>query len=87
MAPLELKVTIIYPATEKHISKYSTHARFLLEETADDYRSVTLPHLEQEQLSLEVSSSLSIIYSQADDLLVLLPPRVEWLLSECMPVR
>ncbi|XP_019548289.2 m7GpppX diphosphatase isoform X2 [Aedes albopictus] len=49
----QLKVTIIYPATEKHISKYSAHARFLLEETADDYRSVTLPHLEQEQLSLE----------------------------------
>lgn len=49
----QLKVTIIYPATEKHIAKYSAHARYLLEETADDYQSVTLPHLEQEQLSLE----------------------------------
>ncbi|EAT39462.1 AAEL008733-PA [Aedes aegypti] len=49
----QLKVTIVYPATEKHISKYSAHARYLVEETADDYQSVTLPHLEQEQLSLE----------------------------------
>lgn len=49
----QLKVTIIYPASEKHISKYSAHARYIVEETADDYRSVTLPHLEQEQLSLE----------------------------------
>lgn len=49
----QLKVTIIYPATEKHISKYSAHARYLVEETADNYQSVTLPHLEREQLSLE----------------------------------
>lgn len=48
-----LKVSIIYPASEKHISKYSAHARYLVEETVHDYRSVTLPHLEQEQLSLE----------------------------------
>lgn len=57
---LELKVTIIYPASEKHISKYSAHARYLVEETVHDYRSVTLPHLEQEQLSLEVSAGLMI---------------------------
>lgn len=49
----QLKVTIIYPATEKHIAKYSAHARYLVEETASDYQSVTLPHLQQEQLSLE----------------------------------
>lgn len=49
----QLKVSIIYPASEKHISKYSAHARYLVEETVHDYRSVTLPHLEQEQLSLE----------------------------------
>ncbi|XP_065082943.1 m7GpppX diphosphatase [Ochlerotatus camptorhynchus] len=49
----QLKVTIIYPASKQHISKYSAHARYLVEETVHDYRSVTLPHLEQEQLSLE----------------------------------
>lgn len=49
----QLKVTIIYPAAEKHIVKYSVQNRYLIEETADLYKSVTLPHLEQGQLSLE----------------------------------
>lgn len=49
----QLKVTIIYPASEKHIVKFSAQAKYLVEETANDYQTVTLPHLEQEQLSLE----------------------------------
>lgn len=49
----QLKVTIIYPATEKHIVKFSAQPKYLVEETAQDYQTVTLPHLEQEQLSLE----------------------------------
>ncbi|EDS26989.1 histidine triad protein member [Culex quinquefasciatus] len=49
----QLKVTIIYPASEKHIVKFAAQQKFLLEETAADYQTVTLPHLEQEQLSLE----------------------------------
>lgn len=34
--------------------KFAAQQKFLLEETAADYQTVTLPHLEQEQLSLEV---------------------------------
>lgn len=49
----QLKVTIIYPASEKHIVKFSAQPKHLLEETARDYQTVTLPHLEREQLSLE----------------------------------
>lgn len=49
----QLKVTIIYPATEKHIVKFETQTKHLVEETAEDYRTVTLPHLEEEQFSLE----------------------------------
>lgn len=49
----QLKVTIIYPASEKHIVKFSAQPKHLLEETAHDYQTVTLPHLEREQLSLE----------------------------------
>lgn len=49
----QLKVTIIYPASEKHIVKFSAQPKHLLEETAQDYQTVTLPHLEREQLSLE----------------------------------
>ncbi|XP_058117049.1 m7GpppX diphosphatase [Anopheles ziemanni] len=48
-----LKVTIVYPAAEKHIVKYSVQKRFFIEETADLYKRITLPHLEQGQLSLE----------------------------------
>lgn len=48
-----LKVTIIYPASEKHIVKFAAQPKYLLEESATDYQTVTLPHLEQEQLSLE----------------------------------
>ncbi|XP_053684593.1 m7GpppX diphosphatase [Sabethes cyaneus] len=49
----QIKVTIIYPATEKHIIKFSTQKKYLLEETARDYQTVTLPHIQREQLSLE----------------------------------
>lgn len=49
----QLKVTIIYPASEKHIIKFSAQPKHLLEETAQAYQTVTLPHLEREQLSLE----------------------------------
>ncbi|XP_055595482.1 m7GpppX diphosphatase [Uranotaenia lowii] len=49
----QLKVTIIYPANEKLIVKYSAQEIYLIEETAHDYQTVTLPHLNQEQLSLE----------------------------------
>lgn len=49
----QLKVTIIYPASEKHIVKFAAQAKYLVEETSADYQTVTLPHLEQEQLSLE----------------------------------
>lgn len=49
----QLKVTIIYPASEKHIVKFSAQPKHLLEEAAQDYQTVTLPYLEREQLSLE----------------------------------
>ncbi|XP_058831774.1 m7GpppX diphosphatase [Topomyia yanbarensis] len=49
----QIKVTIVYPASEKHIAKYSAQTKYLVEETALDYQTVTLPHLKQEQLSLE----------------------------------
>uniref|UniRef100_A0A182PM18 m7GpppX diphosphatase n=1 Tax=Anopheles epiroticus TaxID=199890 RepID=A0A182PM18_9DIPT len=48
-----LKVSIICPASEKHIVKHTAQARFMIEETIEQYNTITLPHLEQEQLSLE----------------------------------
>ena len=55
--PLKLnpiKATIIYPATEKHIAKYSTRQPHLLDETIDIYNSVTLPHITDSKLDFEV---------------------------------
>jgi len=49
-----LKTTLIYPATEKHIAKYSCTQAFLITETADDYTDITLPYLESERFSLDV---------------------------------
>ncbi|XP_035896874.1 m7GpppX diphosphatase-like isoform X2 [Anopheles stephensi] len=48
-----LKVSIIYPASEKHIVKHTAQHRYMVDETAERYRNITLPHLDQEQLSLE----------------------------------
>jgi Uncharacterized conserved protein len=49
-----LKVTVIHPATEKHIGKYTSQEIHLIEETAELYKSVTLPFLEKEKFSIQV---------------------------------
>ena len=51
----DLKVTIIYPATEKHITKFSAQDIFIFEESPEAYKNITLPHIEKEQFSLDVS--------------------------------
>jgi len=48
-----LKASLIYPATEKHISKYLSQEIFVVEETGDDYRSITLPYLEADRFSVQ----------------------------------
>ncbi|XP_053659974.1 m7GpppX diphosphatase [Anopheles marshallii] len=48
-----IKVSIIYPACEKHIVKHCAQLRYMVDETIEQYKSITLPHLEREQLSLE----------------------------------
>ncbi|XP_037034086.1 m7GpppX diphosphatase isoform X2 [Bradysia coprophila] len=48
-----IKTTIIYPATDKHIEKYSSQEIRLLLETAELYRTVTLPYLISHQFSLD----------------------------------
>lgn len=46
---------IIRPATEKHLMKYSDQKVYLLNETAEDYKTKTLPYLETQKFSLNVS--------------------------------
>ncbi|XP_057379100.1 m7GpppX diphosphatase-like [Daphnia carinata] len=54
--PIELngiKATVIHPATEKHIEKYSAKKSFLIEETPLIYQSVTLPHISKSKFDLQ----------------------------------
>ncbi|KAM4555227.1 m7GpppX diphosphatase [Odontesthes bonariensis] len=49
----EIKTTVVYPATEKHVKKHQRQESFLVEETGEDYRSITLPYIEKQSLSLQ----------------------------------
>uniref|UniRef100_A0A3Q2R3L5 m7GpppX diphosphatase n=1 Tax=Fundulus heteroclitus TaxID=8078 RepID=A0A3Q2R3L5_FUNHE len=49
----EIKTTVVCPATEKHVKKYQRQESFLVEETGEDYRAVTLPYVQEQSLSLQ----------------------------------
>lgn len=49
----DVKVTLINPATEKHILKYMEQECFIVHETKEIYNSVTLPLLEEQGFSVE----------------------------------
>ncbi|KAG1439762.1 hypothetical protein G6F56_012181 [Rhizopus delemar] len=42
----ELRVKVIYPATDLHIAKYEAQTRILLKETPEDYQQLTLPYIQ-----------------------------------------
>ncbi|XP_023936869.2 m7GpppX diphosphatase [Bicyclus anynana] len=48
-----VKTTIIYPATEKHIAKYSQQEVHIILETPQLYQKYTLSHLAKEQFNLQ----------------------------------
>ncbi|KAK2099734.1 hypothetical protein P7K49_021082 [Saguinus oedipus] len=50
----DVKTTVVYPATEKHLQKYLRQDLRLIRETGDDYRNITLPHLESQSLSIQI---------------------------------
>ncbi|XP_057551932.1 m7GpppX diphosphatase isoform X2 [Hippopotamus amphibius kiboko] len=50
----DVKTTVVYPATEKHLQKYLHQDLRLVRETGDDYRNITLPHLESQSLSIQL---------------------------------
>ncbi|KAM6999909.1 m7GpppX diphosphatase [Tautogolabrus adspersus] len=49
----EIKTTVVCPATEKHVKKYQRQESFLVEETGEDYQSITLPYIQQQSFSLQ----------------------------------
>ncbi|KAI4469778.1 histidine triad hit protein member [Holotrichia oblita] len=48
-----IKTTIIHPATEKHIEKYSIQNPYIVDETPDIYESAVLPFIIKEQFDLQ----------------------------------
>ena len=52
-----MKTSLVYPATQKHIDKYSAQEMFIAEETPEDYKNITLPFIEFEQFSIQVGPS------------------------------
>ncbi|GLV42624.1 uncharacterized protein CBL_03363 [Carabus blaptoides fortunei] len=82
-----IKTTIIHPATEKHIVKFSAQNVYLVDETIDIYRTITLPYIEKEQFSLQwlynildhTSESERIIFEDPDpDTGFILLPDLKW---------
>lgn len=49
-----VKTTIIYPATEKHIAKFSQQQTHIVLETPELYLNLTLPYIQKEQFNLQV---------------------------------
>ncbi|KAM9216954.1 m7GpppX diphosphatase [Leptosomus discolor] len=49
----EIKTTVVYPATEKHLQKYLRQEVHLLRETWEDYRNVTLPFIQSQSFSIQ----------------------------------
>lgn len=51
---VEIKTTVVCPASENHVKKYRRQETFLVEEREDDYSSITLPYVEKHCLSVQV---------------------------------
>uniref|UniRef100_A0A8C2J666 m7GpppX diphosphatase n=1 Tax=Cyprinus carpio TaxID=7962 RepID=A0A8C2J666_CYPCA len=49
----EIKTTVVCPATEKHVKKYLHQEVFLLEESGEDYRNLTLPYISSQSFSVQ----------------------------------
>ncbi|XP_072467640.1 CMP-N-acetylneuraminate-beta-galactosamide-alpha-2,3-sialyltransferase 4 isoform X2 [Notamacropus eugenii] len=49
----DIKTTVVYPATEKHLKKYLRQDLRLVRETGDDYKNITLPYLDSQSLSIQ----------------------------------
>ena len=46
---------MVCPATQKHVKKYRVQESFLVEETGEDYLSITLPYIQERSFSMQVS--------------------------------
>ncbi|XP_061449111.1 m7GpppX diphosphatase [Rhineura floridana] len=49
----EIKTTVVYPATEKHLQKYLCQEVYLIQETGEDYKTITLPFIQSQSFSIQ----------------------------------
>ncbi|KAM6045084.1 LOW QUALITY PROTEIN: m7GpppX diphosphatase [Theristicus caerulescens] len=49
----EIKTTVVYPATEKHLQKYLRQEVHLVRETWEDYKNITLPFIQSQSFSIQ----------------------------------
>nr|XP_021151616.1 m7GpppX diphosphatase [Columba livia] len=49
----EIKTTVVFPATEKHIQKYLRQDVHLVRETWEDYTQITLPFIQSQSFSVQ----------------------------------
>ncbi|KAK6015723.1 hypothetical protein OSTOST_18825 [Ostertagia ostertagi] len=49
-----VKSTLIYPANEKVIAKYRQEEKFIINETAEDYETITVEYIKKYQMDLKV---------------------------------
>lgn len=49
-----IKLTVIYPATDKHVKKYSQQSSFMVQESSIAYATKIKPYAETQALSLQV---------------------------------
>ncbi|XP_059150688.1 m7GpppX diphosphatase-like [Physella acuta] len=83
----DMKATLIHPATEKHIAKYSDHEPFIVNETPLLYSKLTLPYIQQSTFSIQwvynilekKSESERIIVEDADpEVGFVMVPDMKW---------
>ncbi|XP_033227226.1 m7GpppX diphosphatase [Belonocnema kinseyi] len=61
-----INATVIHPASQSHLDKYSVKELHLVEETYETYKNITLPHIESQQFSLEWVDNILAHRAEAD---------------------
>ncbi|XP_056295506.1 m7GpppX diphosphatase [Pseudoliparis swirei] len=83
----EIKTTVVCPATEKHVKKYQRQESSLVEETGEDYKSITLPYIQKQSFSVQWVHNIldkkaeteRIVFEDPDpDVGFLLLPDLKW---------
>nr|XP_019566039.1 PREDICTED: m7GpppX diphosphatase isoform X5 [Rhinolophus sinicus] len=62
----DIKTTVVYPVTEKHLQKYLRQDLRLVRETGADHRNITLPYLASQSLSIQWVDNILDKKAEAD---------------------